>query len=95
MVGPLQRPGRKNPLRRTRRQALPSASRSRASQLLTLAAAQGRFALQCCAECGAYCYPAHDACPNCLSAALPLKDAPTGGTVSRDRPAPLVERLSM
>jgi len=49
--------------------------------LLTQAAAEGRFALQRCRECGAFCYPAHDACPNCLSAELALEDAPTGGTV--------------
>jgi NAD(P)-dependent dehydrogenase (short-subunit alcohol dehydrogenase family)/uncharacterized OB-fold protein len=81
MVEPLQKPRRKNPLDRTRQQALPPAGRSRKGQLLTLAAAQGRFALQCCAECGLFCYPARDACPNCLSADLPLTDAPTGGTI--------------
>ncbi|GHD20590.1 SDR family NAD(P)-dependent oxidoreductase [Tianweitania populi] len=81
MVEPLQKPGRKNPLDRTRQQALPPAGRSRKGQLLTLAAAQGRFALQCCSECGLFCYPARDACPNCLSADLPLTDAPNGGTI--------------
>ncbi|WP_411505219.1 SDR family NAD(P)-dependent oxidoreductase [Brucella anthropi] len=81
MIAPLKRPGRKNPLKKTSQQAPLPQVRSRAGQLLTQAAAQGRFAMQCCAECGQYCYPAHDACPNCLSSELPLKDAPDDGTV--------------
>lgn len=81
MVAPLKRPGRKNPLRRTSQSALPPLGRSRADQVLTQAASVGRFAIQCCEECGRYCYPAHDACPNCLSSQLLLKDAPNGGTI--------------
>lgn len=81
MVEPLRKPGRKNPLKRTRVQSLPPMARSRAGMLLTGAAAEGRFALQCCEECGAFCYPAHDVCPVCLSVDLAVKDAPTGGTL--------------
>lgn len=58
---------------------LPPSLRSRKAQGLTLAAAIGRFALQCCAECGRYTYPPRDACPHCLCAELPFIDAPTGG----------------
>ena len=57
----------------------PPSIRSRKAQGLTLAAAIGRFALQCCAQCGRYAYPPRDACPHCLSADLPYIDAPTGG----------------
>jgi len=81
MVEPLQRPARRNPLERARMPSLPAMGRSRAGMLLTQAAAEGRFALQCCRECGAFCYPAHDVCPHCLSVNLALQDAPTGGTV--------------
>jgi uncharacterized OB-fold protein len=58
---------------------LPPSLRSRKAQGLTLAAAIGRFALQCCAECGRYSYPPRDACPRCLSADLPFIDAPASG----------------
>jgi NAD(P)-dependent dehydrogenase (short-subunit alcohol dehydrogenase family)/uncharacterized OB-fold protein len=81
MVEPLKRPGRKNPLRRSRQQALPYPNRSRSAQLHTRAAAEGRFALQCCSECEKFCYPAHDACPHCLSVDLPMKNAPNGGVL--------------
>lgn len=81
MVDALKPPGRRTPLQRTRLQALPPEGRSRAGMLLTQAAAAGRFALQRCRDCDTFCYPAHDACPNCLSVDLALEDAPTGGTV--------------
>jgi len=81
MVEPLQKPARRTPLQRTRRQALPPVIRSRSGMLLTKAAAEGRFALQRCRDCGTFCYPAHDACPVCLSVELALEDAPTGGLV--------------
>ncbi len=58
---------------------LPPSLRSRKAQGLTLAAAIGRFALQCCGECGRYAYPPRDACSHCLSADLPFVDAPSGG----------------
>lgn len=81
MTGPLARPRRRDPLARTRLPALPPAARSRRAHLFTQAAAEGRFALQRCAECGAPTYPARDACPVCLSADLPLADMPRGGTI--------------
>jgi len=79
MVEPLQQPERRHPLRRTRQPSLPPMGRSRAGMLLTRAATEGRFALQRCGECGAFCYPAHDVCPGCLSTDLKLTDAPNGG----------------
>jgi len=60
---------------------LPPSLRSRKAQGLTFAAAIGRFALQCCGECGRYSYPPRDACPHCLSADLPFIDAPAGGVL--------------
>lgn len=81
MIEPMRRPARKNPLRRTRVPALPPRGRSRSAQGLTQAAAEGRFALQVCAVCGAFSYPARDACPVCLSADLPYVDAPRDGTL--------------
>ena len=77
----LAKPPRKNPLSRTRLPLLPPSARSRKAQGLTLAAATGRFMLQCCAECGTYTYPPRDACSRCLSATLPFIDAPARGTL--------------
>ena len=79
MTDPLARPQKNNPLARTRQPLLPPMARSRKAHGLTLAAAVGRFRLQCCGECGRYAYPVRDACPFCLSADLRFKDAPTGG----------------
>ncbi|WJR69089.1 SDR family NAD(P)-dependent oxidoreductase [Neorhizobium sp. CSC1952] len=81
MTEPLSKPNRKNPLVRTRQPLLPPASRSCKAHGLTLAAAAGRFMLQCCGGCGQYSYPVREACSNCLSADLPFKDAPTGGVL--------------
>ena len=86
MVEQLRRPKRKNPLRRSRQQALPYSNRSRAAQLHTLAAAEGRLRCNAAANVGCkFCYPAHDACPQCLSADLPLNDAPNGGILVPER----------
>lgn len=81
MVEPLKPPKRKNPLKRTQQQTLPPAARSRSAQLLTQAAAEGRFALQRCAECHDYVYPPREVCPNCLSVDLSLTEAPDGGVI--------------
>lgn len=81
MSEPLSKRKRKNPLHRTRQVVLPPAARSRKAHELTRAAAEGRFALQCCEVCGHYAYPAREACPHCLSADLPLKDAPDTGVL--------------
>jgi NAD(P)-dependent dehydrogenase (short-subunit alcohol dehydrogenase family)/uncharacterized OB-fold protein len=81
MTGPFLKPKRKNPLARTTQPLLPPQARSRKAHGLTLAAATGRFVLQCCGECGRYTYPAREACPNCLSSDLTFNDAPTGGSL--------------
>ena len=81
MTDALPRPRTKNPLERTRLPTLPPKARSRRAHLYTKAAAEGRFELQRCARCGAFTYPAHDACPACLSADLPLAEAPRTGVL--------------
>jgi NAD(P)-dependent dehydrogenase (short-subunit alcohol dehydrogenase family)/uncharacterized OB-fold protein len=55
--------------------------RSRTALGLTAAAAEGRFALQVCAECAVVIYPPRDACPRCLSPRIPFKDVPNGGVL--------------
>jgi NAD(P)-dependent dehydrogenase (short-subunit alcohol dehydrogenase family)/uncharacterized OB-fold protein len=70
MVGPLVRPKRKNPVLATRMPTLPPGGRSRAALGLTAAAAEGRFALQVCADCEAVQYPPREACHRCLSVTL-------------------------
>lgn len=82
MAHPLDRPKRKNPLVRTRLPLLPAASRSRAAHWLTLAAAEGRFALPTCLDCGAPQYPPRDICGTCLSHRIALKDHPGGGRLA-------------
>lgn len=79
MTEPLTPPKRKNPLVRTRQPLLPPSARSRTAHGLTLAAAEGRFALQKCGECDQFTYPPRDVCPKCLSSRLVFVDAPTGG----------------
>jgi NAD(P)-dependent dehydrogenase (short-subunit alcohol dehydrogenase family)/uncharacterized OB-fold protein len=81
MTEPLTRPKRKDPLKKTREPLLPLKTRSRTARGLTAAAAEGRFALQVCADCGAILYPPRDACPKCLSPRLPFQDVPNGGTL--------------
>jgi NAD(P)-dependent dehydrogenase (short-subunit alcohol dehydrogenase family)/uncharacterized OB-fold protein len=79
MSTPLVRPKRKNPLARTRLPLLPQGARSRTAHGLTAAAAEGRFALQACEDCGHLPYPPRDACPRCLSARLTFKDVDPNG----------------
>lgn len=74
MTRPLTPPPRKDPQKRSIRPTLPPEARSRAAMGLTAAAAEGRFALQHCAECGAVQYPPRDACHRCLSVRLDWKD---------------------
>ncbi|HLB16524.1 MAG TPA: zinc ribbon domain-containing protein, partial [Burkholderiales bacterium] len=62
MTQPLVRPKRKNPVLRTRLPTLPPGTRSRVALGLTAAAAEGRFALQVCRDCGAVQYPPREAC---------------------------------
>lgn len=79
MTEPLRPPPRKNPQKRTVSPTRPPEMRSRASLGLSAAAAEGRFALQVCAECAAVQYPPRDACGKCLSVDLPWRDVPAGG----------------
>ena len=73
MSAPLTRPRRKNPVLATRMPTLPPGGRSRAALGMTAAAAEGRFALQTCAECGTVQYPPREACHRCLSVRLPWR----------------------
>lgn len=81
MVGPLVRPKRKNPVLATRMPTLPPGGRSRAALGLTAAAAEGRFALQVCADCGAVQYPPREACHRCLSVKLPWRGQDGAGAL--------------
>ncbi len=74
-------PPRKNPQKRTVSPTRPPETRSRAAMGLSAAAAEGRFALQCCSECDRVQYPPRDACCNCLSTELPWKNISPNGTI--------------
>jgi len=56
---------------------LPPAARSRIALGLTAAAAEGRFSLQLCSDCGTAQYPPREACGSCLS--IKLKWQPNDG----------------
>ena len=71
MTMPPMRPQRKNPVLRTPQINLPPGSRGRVALALTAAAAEGRFVLQVCSDCGAVQYPPREACHRCLSPRLP------------------------
>ena len=75
----LTRPKRKNPLKRTRLPQMPQPMRSRAAHMLTLAAAEGRFGLPTCGDCGTVHYPQRDACPSCLSGRIALAPCSSRG----------------
>lgn len=79
MTEPLSPPPKKNPQKRTVSPTRPPERRSRASLGLSAAAAEGRFMLQGCAECGTLQYPPRDACSACLSVDLRWKDVPPQG----------------
>ncbi len=81
MTTPLQRPNRKDPTKRTRLPLLPQGARSRQAQLLTRTAAEGRFELPTCSDCGLAHYPPRDACPKCLSGSIAMATASPRGTV--------------
>jgi NAD(P)-dependent dehydrogenase (short-subunit alcohol dehydrogenase family)/uncharacterized OB-fold protein len=81
MVEPLSRPKRKNPVLATRMPTLPPGGRSRAALGLTAAAAEGRFALQVCADCAAVQYPPREACQRCLSVTLRWRTQDGAGTL--------------
>lgn len=72
----------KNPVLRTPRINLPPVGRSRVALGLTAAAAQGSgLQLQVCNDCGQVQYPPREACGHCLSARLPWREQPGGGTL--------------
>lgn len=81
MTQPLSPPRKRSPLNRTQAPSQPPAARSRTSHGFTAAAAEGRFALQCCAHCGSFTYPAREICPECLSTELAFVEAPRGGVL--------------
>jgi NAD(P)-dependent dehydrogenase (short-subunit alcohol dehydrogenase family)/uncharacterized OB-fold protein len=70
MTRPLAKPRRKNPVLRTPQMNLPPWARGRVALGLTTAAAEGRFELQVCQQCGAVQYPPREACHQCLSVRL-------------------------
>jgi NAD(P)-dependent dehydrogenase (short-subunit alcohol dehydrogenase family)/uncharacterized OB-fold protein len=74
MTMPLMRPKRKNPVLRTRLPTLPPGQRGRVALGMTAAAAEGRFELQVCDDCGAVQYPPREACHRCLSTALKWRE---------------------
>lgn len=79
MTRPLAPPPKKNPQKRSVTPTRPPEMRSRAAMGLTAAAAEGRFALQTCAECGTVQYPPRDACHTCLGTDLPWEDVSPQG----------------
>lgn len=79
MTEPLQRPPRKNPIKRTQLPTRPPAARSRTALGLTAAAAVGRFRMQVCDECAAVQYPPREVCHRCLGDALRWKDVSPNG----------------
>jgi len=84
MTQPLTRPKRKNPVLRTRLPTLPPGARSRVALGLTAAAAEGRFALQVCRDCGAVQYPPREACHDCLSVRLDWRPQDGAGELLAD-----------
>ena len=99
LTDPLPFPPKKDPQKRSALPTLPPTARSRAALGLAAAAAEGRFALQHCSDCGAVQYPPRDACQRCLSAELDWQDTLTAAevlaeTVIRASPDPYFrERL--
>jgi len=81
MSKPLAPPPKKNPQRRTVSPTRPPEARSRAFLGLSAAAAEGRFALQHCYECGTVQYPPRDACVSCLCTELPWQDVNPNGEI--------------
>ncbi len=79
MTMPLMRPKRKNPVLRTRLPTLPPGQRGRVALGMTAAAAEGRFELQVCDDCGAVQYPPREACHRCLSQSLKWREQSGAG----------------
>lgn len=79
MTEPLLKPRKKNPVERTRLATRPPGARSRTALGLTRAAAEGRFELQVCADCGSVQYPPREVCGHCLSEHLAWKPVDNRG----------------
>ena len=74
MTHELMKPPKKDPQKRSTSPTRPPEARSRASLGLSAAAAEGRFALQVCADCQTVQYPPRDACSSCIGTDLPWQD---------------------
>ena len=81
MTMPLMHPLRKNPMLRTQQMNLPPSARGRVALGITAAAAEGRFELQTCADCGTVQYPPREACHQCLSPRLVWKEQNGAGSL--------------
>ena len=81
---PMQPSKKRNPVVRLRQPTLPPTARSRITLRLTAAAAEGRFELQNCNECGAWQYPPREACERCLSVRLTWKPVDGRGELLSD-----------
>jgi NAD(P)-dependent dehydrogenase (short-subunit alcohol dehydrogenase family)/uncharacterized OB-fold protein len=84
MTEPLQKPKPRNPVRALRLPTLPPGGRSRAALRMTAAAAEGRFELQHCFDCGAVQYPPRSACRECLSHRLEWREVNDTGELIAD-----------
>jgi NAD(P)-dependent dehydrogenase (short-subunit alcohol dehydrogenase family)/uncharacterized OB-fold protein len=84
MTEPLATPKPRDPVRALRRPTLPPAARSRAALRLTAAAAEGRFELQTCHDCGTMQYPPRAACQKCLSHRLEWRETDGAGELISD-----------
>jgi uncharacterized OB-fold protein len=81
---PLRRAKPKNLPRGSPSPTLPPAARSRVALGLTAFAAQGRFALQVCRDCGTVHYPPQEACRQCLSVRLAWRPQDGAGELISD-----------
>jgi NAD(P)-dependent dehydrogenase (short-subunit alcohol dehydrogenase family)/uncharacterized OB-fold protein len=84
MTPPLIKPKPRNPVRALRLPTLPPPARGRAALHLTAAAAEGRFELQTCFDCGTIQYPPRSACVNCLSHRLEWRAVDGAGELISD-----------
>lgn len=84
MTPPLIKPKPRNPVRALRLPTLPPPARGRSALRLTAAAAEGRFELQACFDCGAIQYPPRSACATCLSHRLEWREVDGAGELISD-----------
>ena len=70
----------RDPIARKKARHLPPGRRSRSMHAMSARAAQGRFVLQVCRDCGEATYPPREACPACWGE-LAWQDRPTGAEV--------------